>query len=170
MSNYLNNHFRKPDFFIDIFLQPGEFYFGDRETRVRTLLGSCVAITLWHPRLQIGGMCHYLLPSRSANNDKHELDGRYAHDVIRLFMLELERSKTWPIDYEVKLFGGGNQFPGQEKPNTISIPENNIRAGRNMLTQHGFAVKAEHLGGTGHRNVIFDMWSGHVWLRHVAIR
>ena len=52
------------DDILEIFLQPGEFYFGEGKTRIRTLLGSCVAITLWHPRLHIGGMSHYMLPSR----------------------------------------------------------------------------------------------------------
>jgi Chemotaxis protein; stimulates methylation of MCP proteins len=49
---------------MEIFLQPGDWYFGDRDTRIRTLLGSCIAITIWHPRLLVGGMCHFLLPGR----------------------------------------------------------------------------------------------------------
>lgn len=44
-------------------LQPGEFHFGGANTRIQTLLGSCVAITLWHPIRRIGGMCHYMLPA-----------------------------------------------------------------------------------------------------------
>jgi chemotaxis protein CheD len=28
-------------------------------------------------------------------------------------------------------------------------------------------VSAEHLAGDGHRNVIFDLASGDVWVRHV---
>ena len=159
------NRFQKPDFFIDIFLQPGEFYFSDSETRIRTLLGSCVAITMWHPRLQIGGMCHYLLPMR--NNEHTEFDGRYANDAIQLFMIELEKTNSLPREYEVKMFGGGNQFPRQTGNNRASVPDNNIQVGRQLLKQHGFTIKAEHLGGTGHRNVIFDVWSGHVWMRHV---
>jgi len=162
------NSFRKPDFFIDIFLQPGDFYFGDRETRIRTLLGSCVAITLWHPHLQIGGMCHYLLPMRQGRPPNHELDGRYAKDALELFMRELTKTHTWPADYEVKMFGGGNQFPNHVQTGAIGVPDKNISAGHMLLKQHGFKLKAEHLGGTGHRNVIFDVWSGHVWLQHVA--
>lgn len=159
------NRFQKPDFFIDIFLQPGEFYFSDSETRIRTLLGSCVAITMWHPRLQIGGMCHYLLPMQT--NQHAELDGRYANDAIELFMIELKKTNSLPREYEVKMFGGGNQFPGQTSNNRTSVPDNNIQIGRQLLKQHGFSIKAEHLGGTGHRNIIFDVWSGHVWMRHV---
>lgn len=164
MIDELDNH----PYFIDIFLQPGEFYFGDKETRIRTLLGSCVAITLWNPRLQIGGMCHYLLPMRPDDDSTPDLDGRYADSVIALFMQELNKSGTFPADYEVKMFGGGNQFSNQEQKHAMAIPEKNIQAGRRLLKQHGFNITAEHLGGHGHRNVIFDIWSGQVWVKYVA--
>ena len=54
---------RKPKGVIEVFLQPGELYFGDRYTRLRTLLGSCVSIVLWHREALLGGMCHYMLLS-----------------------------------------------------------------------------------------------------------
>ena len=46
-------------------LMPGDFVFGNSELKLKTLLGSCVAITLWHPDKKIGGMCHYMLPGRN---------------------------------------------------------------------------------------------------------
>jgi chemotaxis protein CheD len=158
-----------PDFCIDIFLNPGEFYFGGSETRLRTLLGSCVAITMWHPRLKIGGMCHYMLPTRKDHYDGHEPpDGRYADEAIVLFLRELNSSGTQPSGYEVKMFGGGDQFPDQARSKLSSVPANNIDSGRKLLNKHGFTIKAEHLGGAGHRNVIFEVWSGDVWIRHAA--
>ncbi len=50
---------------IEIFLQPGEWYFGNRKVSIRTLLGSCVAMVFWHrhPKLLMGGMCHFTLPT-----------------------------------------------------------------------------------------------------------
>jgi chemotaxis protein CheD len=157
----------EPDFFIEIFLQPGEFYFGDKDTRIRTLLGSCVAITLWHPLLRIGGMCHFLLPTNTLVKVGSQLDGRYADQAMQMFMRELELSKTSASEYEVKIFGGGSQFTTHAKHANMSVPDKNISAGYALLKQYGFKVKAGNSGGTGHRNVIFDVWSGHVWLRHV---
>lgn len=157
----------KPAFLIDIFLQPGELYFGDSETRIRTILGSCIAITLWHPRLRIGGMCHYMLPGNRNLDRGGDLDGRYADEALLLFMRELKNSNTLPIEYEVKLFGGGDQFPGRHKGHGLNVSDNNVIVGRKLLKEYGFNIKAEHSGGTGHRNVIFDLWSGHVWMRHV---
>ena len=53
-----------PDYVLEIFLQPGEFYWSDAFTRIRTVLGSCVALCVWHPKKNIGGMCHYILATR----------------------------------------------------------------------------------------------------------
>lgn len=62
----------------------GRYIFGDSHTRVRTLLGSCVAIVVWHPQRKIGGMCHYVLPNRKAVAGR-PLDGRYANEAMEIF-------------------------------------------------------------------------------------
>lgn len=160
-----------PEHIIEIFLQPGEFYFGDESTRIRTLLGSCVSITLWHPQRRIGGMCHYMLPSRGGRRTGTP-DGRYADEVMQLFLCEVVATGTEPAEYEVKLFGGGNMFAAQAERNgsgsdrsTASLSQRNIDVGRHLLREHGFHIKAENVGGKGRRNIIFDIWSGDVWVR-----
>jgi chemotaxis protein CheD len=151
---------------MDIFLQPGDFYFGDRTTRIRTLLGSCVAITIWHPRLHIGGMCHYMLPRRPQHKNCDVLDGRYAEDAMQLFMHELKRSKTRPCDYKVKFFGGGKMFKRSKKQTAhIGISDQNVDFGRTVMAQYGFKIHAEDMGGKGHRNIIFELSTGDVWVR-----
>jgi chemotaxis protein CheD len=159
---------QEPGNVLEIFLQPGELYFGDANTRIRTLLGSCVAITLWHPKWRIGGMCHYMLPGRRIEMRGDYADGRYADNALFAFLNEIRNAGTRPSEYTVKMIGGGNQFPGSEKSKSMSVPDRNIEAGRQLLRQHGFAMPAEHLGGSGHRNVIFELWSGDVWVRHVG--
>lgn len=153
---------------FDVFLQPGEFFFGNQQARIQTLLGSCVAITLWHPRLQQGGMCHFILPGRSGHFYRRH-DGRYANDAIALFMRELSRNQTHPSEYEVKLFGGGHMFSKHQHhaPTSVDIGQRNIEAGRRLLREHAFLIKAEHVGGDGHRNIVFDLACGHVWVKHV---
>lgn len=168
---------KKPQHVIEIFLQPGDFYFGDRNTRIRTLLGSCISITIWHPKLLIGGMCHYMLPTRSQPRTT-ALDGRYGDESMELFMNEVRAAGTRPGEYEVKLFGGSNMFIGSGKiqciekncsnPLTISCRDiscRNRRSARQLVERYGFTVKAEGLGGTQPHNVLFDLWSGHVWIK-----
>ena len=157
---------------LEIFLQPGEFYFGEDRTRIRTLLGSCVAITAWHPRLKIGGMCHYMLPRRPrrAPDEAEALDGRYGEDALRMFMREILATRTRAADYHVKLFGGGRMFAmAPHLARRAGIAEANVEYGRAAIAQCGFRQEAEDLGGHGHRNVILDLWSGDVWVRRTEL-
>jgi chemotaxis protein CheD len=160
---------------MEIFLQPGEVYFGDQNIRIRTVLGSCVAMTLWHPRHKVGGMCHYML-ARRKGQDSVELDGRYADEALQLLLREVNSIGGNPREYQVKLFGGGNMFvhePPSALPSTyrqINVADDNVVAGRELLAQHGFAISAEQLGGQGHRQVIFEISSGDVWVRKHRIR
>ncbi|MBI1905710.1 MAG: chemotaxis protein CheD [Rhodocyclales bacterium] len=157
---------------IEIFLQPGDFYFGDAHTRIRTLLGSCVAITIWNEARKIGGMCHYMLPAHTRSGTQ-ALDGRYADGAMALFMRELRGTATRPRDYQVKIFGGGRMFttahPGRTNVEALDVGRRNIETGRHLLSRQGFRVVAEHLGGEGHRNVIFDIATGEVWIRYIVV-
>lgn len=153
-------------FQIDIFLQPGEVYFGDRDTRIRTLLGSCIAITWWHPQRQIGAMCHYLLPQRPHGHPRGDgpLDGRYAEEAFQLTMRYIQAAGTLPADYQVKMFGGGQMLIA-EGGNLPAVGERNIEFGKHWLAQHGFRLSREHLAGHGHRHIVFDVATGDVWVR-----
>jgi len=160
---------RAPADVLEVFLQPGEFYFGEEKTRIRTLLGSCVAVTLWHPKRRIGGMAHYMLPQRPGRAIDQPLDGRYAEEVVLMFQRELQQAKTRPAEYQVKLFGGGRMFAYANKAKRhIDVSDRNVEVGRQLMSQHGFKVLAEDLGGDGHRSVVFDLWSGDVWLKKSA--
>ncbi|BAL26480.1 chemotaxis protein [Azoarcus sp. KH32C] len=157
---------------VEIFLAPGEHYFGDRHTRIRTLLGSCVAISLWHPQRHLGGMCHYLLPARM-RGETEELDGKYADEALHLLIGELTRAGTRLQDYECKLFGGGNMFPDRQRKTARCAADHvgrkNAQAGRDLMRRHGLRPAREDLEGAGHRNVIFDLWTGNVWVKHVVL-
>lgn len=146
----------------EIFLHPGEFHFDAAPERIGTLLGSCVSITLWHPRHQVGGMCHILLPCRQRSRAM-ALDGRYADEAVELFVHELKRRRIAPASCQVKLFGGSNMFASLG-PAGSQIGRRNIDAARQVLAHHGFTVLTEHVGGTSHRRLFFDLVSGHASL------
>ena len=157
---------------IKIVLQPGDCYFGDRNTSISTVLGSCVSITFWHPQLLVGGLCHYMLPKRGIKDrtdSKPALDGRYADEALALLLKPLDSIGAPHKDYQVKLFGGGNMFPNLLNTSTNQIGVRNVQAARRLVKQHGFNTVAEHLGDVGHRNIIFELWSGEVWLKHTQV-
>jgi chemotaxis protein CheD len=155
---------------MDIFLLPGEFFVGDAGFQIRTVLGSCVSITLWHPLKRIGGMCHFLLPTRGASSTApKELDGHYGDEALELMCRDLRGLGVEPRQCEAKIFGGGHMFPGRIKVDTNHVGRRNGEAARELLAQHGIAVLTESLFGVGHRQIIFDVSKGDVWARQVKL-
>lgn len=157
---------KKPPHVIEIFLQPGEWYFSGADTRIRTVLGSCVSLTLWHQRTKMGGMCHYMLPSRG-NKTPGPLDGRYADEAVEILLREARSAGIKKEECEFKMFGGGNMFPGVRTLTAkMQVPTRNVIAMHRLGKHHGLRISAVDVGGSGHRHIMFDIWSGDVWVRH----
>lgn len=149
----------------DVFLMPGDLHFGPAPGRISTLLGSCVAIALWHPVRRIGGMCHYLLPSGTRRSDGKP--GAYADNAVAELVDAATRAGTRPGEYRVSLIGGGHMFPMIQRTAMTEIGDRNVAAGRALLAQHRFAIHQEDTGGDGHRHVDFDLSTGEVVTRFV---
>lgn len=156
----------------DIFLNPGELYFGGPNIRVRTLLGSCVSIILWHPKLHVGGMCHYLLASRGEKKITPGLEGKYGEDAFDI-LLNLSKSHFAPInEYVAKIFGGSNMFSKTEKSimeasfvsNSKLVGSRNIEFAKEILNKNSIKLLSENTGGISPRKVFFTIWDGEVWL------
>ena len=156
---------KKPVDATEVVLAPGQVSFATRPTRLRTLLGSCVAITFWHPQRLIGGMCHFMLPGRLR---KHQpLDGRYADEALELLLRHAQVNGTHARDYQVKLFGGGKMFLGQQcQLPTQDVASLNIRAALSLAEHYHLHLTAQDMGSTGYRTIMFDLWNGNVWVRH----
>lgn len=156
---------KKPVGTAEVVLAPGQVSFATQSTRLRTLLGSCVAITFWHPQRLIGGMCHFMLPGRL--RDHQPLDGRYADEALELLLRHAEVNGTYAQDYQVKLFGGGKMFPEQQRRlPTQDVASLNIRAALALAEHYHLHLTAQDMGSTGYRTIMFDLWNGNVWVRH----
>lgn len=145
---------------IELFLHPGDWQFADRSHRLRTTLGSCVSIVLWHPVRLLGGMSHCLLPSREGA--RRAPNGKYIDEALELLLAEIRRHNTRPGDYRVKLFGGGRMMATQHPG--FDVAARNVDAVRRAVHAVGLRVHAESLGGRGYRKLLFDVATGDVWL------
>jgi chemotaxis protein CheD len=166
----------------DVYLPAGHFHFGAGRVRVHTLLGTCVAIALWNPARKIGGLCHYLLPSRRPGPPEDAPPGLYADEVMGLFDRALTQSGTQAADYVVKIIGGGNMFPGRllrggcrgdkctaaQMAACQSVGCKNISVARTLLGARGFVIAAEDIGGRGSRQVVLDLSCGDLWIKRGA--
>lgn len=152
---------------MEIFLQPGELFVGDAGFKIRTILGSCVSITLWHPTKRIGGMSHFLLPSRGGVGEGQDLDGRYGDEAMRSLLDQLQRYGVSAAQCQGKVFGGGNMFPDHCRDGSVNVGKRNGEAGRALLAAYNIPIVSESLFGLGHRQIIFDVSTGDVWSKQI---
>lgn len=146
-----------------VLLLPGQWYFGRKGAVIKTLLGSCVAITLWHPAQRMGGMCHFLLPVRP-RAAQGALDGRFGDEAMALLLKEIDKTGTRPGDYEAQLYGGADTMPDQARVK-FNIGERNVEKACELIDRHGFQLEAVDVGGNDPRSVSLDLVCGSVVLR-----
>jgi len=150
----------------DLTLLAGQLYVGTTASSVRTLLGSCVAISLWSARHRVGGLCHYLLPSRK-HQQGEPLDGRFAEEALHLMVSRLHRHGIRPSECEAHLYGGADTLP--EGGNTrFNVGERNIEHGWQLIEHHGFQLVNVDVGDHVPRHVHMDLRTGEVTVRRGA--
>lgn len=149
-----------------VFLHPGQCFFGDRHHAVRTLLGSCVAVTMWHPGRLLGGICHLVVPMRTGAAAIGKLDGRYGQEAVLWLFQEIIRHDTNPYDYEVNLYGGGRMFRRSTAGDSLDVGGRNVTYLKNLMQDLGFRLQGTDVGQVGSRLLSFDIGTGRISLRH----
>ena len=151
-----------------VYLKPSELCISRVPTLVTTILGSCVAVTMRHPKLGVSAICHALQPDcsrRSAGCLRHcEKKYQYASCVIPEMLYRLETLGANREMLEVKLFGGATVLTTS---NNQSIGRQNVDVALSTLKQLGFNLKAHQVGGTRGRKIIFNTHTGEVSLKHI---
>lgn len=144
-------------------LMPGELFFGEGVSNLHTLLGSCVAVTWWHPKRRIGGMCHYLLPSRKREAGQPR-DGKYGDEAIGMMADAIRRAGARPENFEVHLYGGADTMPDLERSMRY-VGERNIEVGFSLIDELGFNLVGVDVGENVPRNVSINLLTGEVTMR-----
>jgi chemotaxis protein CheD len=144
-------------------LMPGQMHFGSQAASLRTLLGSCLSVTLWHPERRIGGMCHFLLPSRS-RKPGDPLDGRYGDEALEAMVQLLQATRTDPKDYHAHLYGGADTMP-EGTALKFNVGERNIEQGFNLVDRYGFQIQGVDVGEDVPRTVTLTLATGEVDMR-----
>lgn len=148
-----------------VVLHPGDFYFTQEKVIMETLLGSCVAIVIWHPKYKFGGMCHFVLP-KHASVKSTSLNGRFAEDAFEMFRLATVQHHTSAKDYEVSVFGGSVMNPAacmKEK----SIGEINSLITEELMKSQNIHIKKHDLRGEKARRLSFDTNTGAITTKYI---
>ncbi|MDQ8023230.1 MAG: chemotaxis protein CheD [Moraxellaceae bacterium] len=143
-------------------VSPGQIAIGHSKDELRTLLGSCVAITLWQPQRHVGAMCHIVLPARNLPPGRRGLDARFADEAWVKMSVALAAQGVAAADCECKVFGGARVFSHE----FANMGARNVASVRALLHNVGVQIANEHVGGNGYRELRFDILTGDAWMRH----
>lgn len=134
---------------------------------MRTLLGSCISVTLWHPHTRTGAMSHFLLWSRGGAPAGSTLNGRYGDEALRLMLNGLARRGVDHLQCQAKVFGGGSMFSHVKADRMQLIGESNGQQAHAALAQLGIKVVSQSVFGDGYRRIRFNVRTGDVFVHHV---
>ncbi len=137
---------------------------------LRTVLGSCVGVTFYVPRLGIGGLCHPMLPRcpvlRSAGAAA-VANRRYVDFAIREMARHLDSLGAVRAEAQVKLFGGADVLSVADEKLRPTVGKLNGETAMRVLKEEGFRVSACSLGGRSGVHIQFDTATGEVLLRRL---
>ncbi len=145
------------------FLYPGAIYISPKPALVTTILGSCVAICLYDPVLQIGGMNHYMLPLW---NGQGLASPRYGNIAIEKLIANLEAMGSQRENMKAKVFGGAEIIA--TNINQFMIGERNILIAKEILKEEKIPIISSSTGGKLGRKLIFNTETGEVRQKYVG--
>jgi len=150
-----------------LFLKPGEMVVSSEPMVITTLLGSCVAVTMFNPRLRLGAICHALLPScRREQSCRHHDSGKYVECAVALMLEELQLRGVLESEIEAKLFGGSDMFDPVDG-GRLSVGRQNIEMALKVLEASSLRILTRDLGGPRGRKIIFHTHTGEVFLKRL---
>ena len=154
-------------------IHPGEWYFGAEYERLHTVLGSCIALTAWHPRLKVGGMCHYLLANEPVRKNESLLrkdinpvrtnigDCRYAINALAQMKQSMQAFASME-EFQLGIFGGGDMFAYST---STSIGHDNIVFARQWLMREKLKPAHVDVGGSISRSLMLVVPTGDIQLK-----
>jgi chemotaxis protein CheD len=139
----------------DTMVGMGQVVFGQAPQRLASILGSCVGVSLYHPRTHQGVLAHVLLPDSQGRPQAPP--GKFADTAIPHMLKLLAQAGLSSGGLLAKLAGGANMF---NHNGPLQIGAANCTAVARALACAGLRVAAQDIGGTQGRRISLDCATG----------
>lgn len=155
------------------FLKPADFYMTTEQMVIKTVLGSCVTLTMFSPQTGVSAACHAVLPSCrdcSCPSDVCLNKYKFVKCVIPEMLKRFKKMGVDPGDIEIKMFGGADMImvrKGSRSWDNQRVGRQNIVMARDVARENNLIIKKSDVGGTLGRKLYFDTESGEVWLKRL---
>jgi chemotaxis protein methyltransferase CheR len=143
----------------DHVIHAGGVFVSKDGARVRTLVGSCVAVCMCDPISGIGGMNHFMLP----HGDRAENPARFGAAAMELLIDGLLQNGAERDRLRAKVFGASHVLAGTYQ----DIPGINIAFIREYLHTAQIPILAEKLGADRALQIAFETDTGRAFVREL---
>jgi len=139
--------------------------------KVTTVLGSCLAIILYHEKSQTGAICHALLPrcNQSSTHCQNACSQTFRFvDCSLQFMLDrFAALGVAAQELNVKLFGGADMFIARNQESISDVGRQNVEIATNLVQKFNLRLTAYSMGGMYGRKLFFFSQTGLVEMKYV---
>lgn len=144
------------------FLYPAALFANRESFKVSTILGSCVAVCLYDPTTQMGGINHFMLPFWNGQGLASPKYGNIAIERLVEKMISMGCKKS---NLKAKVFGGGEVI--DTNISQFQIGQRNIKLAMDMLEELRIPVVAKSVGGKLGRKIEYCTGTGEVKQRYI---
>jgi chemotaxis protein CheD len=137
------------------YLAPGQVFATAAPRTLKTVLGSCVAVCLYDPVLQIGGMNHFLLPGSGTSG---EPSCRYGEHAMASLWNEVAALGGLPSGIRASVFGGARVIAGIA--DLMHLGQRNVECALAWLSERRVPIVDRHVLGTHARRLEFRVSEG----------
>ncbi len=141
----------------------GEIVVAQAPVRLAAVLGSCVGVAMYSPRLRLGGLAHVVLPRA---NGAVANPGKFADTAVPHLLGLMERKGAVRSELIIKIAGGACMF-GKGGP--LQIGDANAEVVKEVLQQAGLRIAGQDTGGTQGRRVELDCGTGELHIDCVGM-
>lgn len=152
MNNEIQKHF----------LYPSAIFTSKTPYIINTVLGSCVAVCLFDPVNNYGGMNHYMMPLW---NGKGLATPKYGNIAIEKLIEKLISYGSLKKHLKAKVFGGGEVM--EFSRDHFHIGERNIQIAQEILKENKIPVISSSVGGKLGRKIYYKTNTGEVMQKYI---
>jgi chemotaxis protein CheD len=166
-----------------VYIGPGEMHISEKPVIVSTVLGSCVSVTMFNKRSNIGAICHGFLPRckckdnccgnpqkcifKSGCSGICEESFRYVDCSIVNMLKRFQSLGIESKELDIKLFGGANVIATENKNSSLIVGTQNVKQALYSIESESLSLLVSDVGGREGRKIQFFTHTGDILLKRL---
>lgn len=148
----------------------GELYVTNRPMVLKTVLGSCVAVSMFDKKSGVAGMNHIVLPGEYIDHLGQTVifkgdDTRYGNVALRVMLTRMQELGSSNERIIANMVGGSYMWPCSNK---VDVPKMNVDYARKFLAEHRIKVVNEVVFKKNALRVFLNTVSGRLTVEEIV--